>query len=77
MTIEPGDSSGGVGAGGDDGTWTPADALDDAVRVLEVFAGIAVVGAAVLAPFALLGLGAGFAARGMRRRRREQALEAG
>jgi hypothetical protein len=77
VTIEPGDSSGGVGAGGDDGTWTPADALDDAVRVLEVFAGVAVVGAAVLAPFALLGLGAGFAARGMRRRRREQALEAG
>ena len=77
VTIEPADSSGGVGAGGDDGTWTPADALDDAVRVLEVFAGVVVVGAAVLAPFALLGLGAGFAARGMRRRRREQALEAG
>jgi len=75
VTIEPGDSSGGVAGGGDDGAWTPADALNDAVRVLEVFAGVAVVGVAVLAPFALLGLGAGFAAR--RRRRREQALEAG
>ncbi len=77
VTIEPGDSSGGVGGGGDDGAWTPGDALNDAVRVLEVFAGVAVVGVAVLSPFALLGLGAGFAARGARRRRREQALEAG
>jgi hypothetical protein len=74
VTIEPGTSSGGVG-GASDGKWTPGDALDDAVRVLEVFAGVALVGVAVLAPFALLGLGAGFAARGVRRRRREQALE--
>ena len=77
VTIEPGEASGGVGGGGNDGTWTPGDALDDAVRVLEVFAGVAVVGIAVLAPLALLGLAAGFAARGARRRRREQALEAG
>ena len=77
VTIEPGGASGGVGGGGNDGAWTPGDALNDAVRVLEVFAGVAVVGVAVLAPFALLGLRAGFAARGARRRRREQALEAG
>ena len=77
MTIERGGASGGVRAAGNDGAWTPGDALDDAVRVLEVFAGVAVVGVAVLAPLALLGLAAGFAARGARRRRREQALEAG
>ena len=62
VTIEPGEASGGVGGGGNDGAWTPGDALDDAVRVLEVFAGVAVVGIAVLAPLALLGLAAGFAA---------------
>jgi hypothetical protein len=77
VTIEPGSSGAVFGSSGDDGTWTPGDAVGDAVRVLEVFAGVAVVGAAVLGPFALLGLGAGFAARGVRRRRREQALEAG
>jgi hypothetical protein len=77
VTIEPGSSGGVVGSSGDGGAWTPGDAVGDAVRVLEVFAGVAVVGVAVLAPFALLGFGAGFAARGVRRRRREQALEAG
>jgi hypothetical protein len=76
VTIEPGSASGGAGASSDS-QWTPGDALDDAVRVLEVFAGIGVVGIAVLAPFALLGLSAGFVSRGVRRRRREQALEAG
>jgi hypothetical protein len=77
VTIEPGDSSGGASGGSSDGAWTPGDALDDAVRVLEVCAGVALVGAAVLLPFALLGLGAGIASRGVRRRRREQALETG
>jgi Domain of unknown function (DUF4349) len=74
VTVEPNGSSGGATGGG---KWTPGDALDDAVRVLEVFAGVALVGAAVLAPFLLLGFGAAFGARGMRRRRREQALETG
>ena len=58
VTIEPGDGSGGGGGGGNGGAWTPGDALDDAVRVLEVFAGVALVGVAVLAPLALLGLAA-------------------
>ncbi len=57
------------------GAWTPGDALGDAVRVLEVAAGVALVGLAVLAPLALLGALAAFAARSTRRRRREGALE--
>jgi hypothetical protein len=61
---------------GDTGGWTPGDALRDAVRVLEVAAGVALVGLAVLAPFALLGLLSVLAARALRRRRREDALDA-
>lgn len=56
------------------GAWTPADALSDAGRVLEVAAGFAVVAGAVLVPFALLGALAAAAARLTRRRRREAAL---
>jgi hypothetical protein len=55
------------------GAWTPRDAARDAARVLEVAAGIALVVAAVLAPFALLAL-LGVAVRRGRRRRRESAL---
>ena len=57
------------------GAWTPGDALGDAVRVLEVAAGVALVGLAVLTPLALFGALAAFAARSTRRRRREGALE--
>jgi hypothetical protein len=60
---------------GGTGGWTPEDALHDAVRVLEVAAGVALVGLAVLLPFALLGALGGLAARATRRRRREQALD--
>ena len=59
----------------DDGRWTPGDALRDAVRVLEVAAGIAVIVLALLIPLALL---AGLAALGSRmlgHRRRERALD--
>jgi hypothetical protein len=57
------------------GTWTPGDAARDALRVLEVVAGIGLVVAAVLVPFAVLGLlGAG--AQRLRRRRRESVLRA-
>jgi hypothetical protein len=63
------------GAGGGLGTWTPGDAARDALRVLEVGAGVALVLAAVLAPFALLGL-VGLGARRARRRRREAVLRA-
>jgi hypothetical protein len=59
----------------DDGRWTPADALRDAGRVLEVAAGVALILLAVALPLALLaGLGAA-GARLAGRRRRERALD--
>jgi hypothetical protein len=57
------------------GSWSPGDAARDAVRVLEVSAGVALVGLAVLVPLALLGAAAGLAAGTYRRRRREAALQ--
>ena len=63
-------------AGDDDsGAWTPADAFDDALRVLEVAAGVALLAAAVLLPVALIWLLAWLARRGISRRRRERALD--
>ena len=63
-------------AGDDDsGAWTPADAFDDALRVLEVAAGVALLAAAVLLPVALIWLLAWLARRGVSRRRRERALD--
>jgi hypothetical protein len=56
------------------GSWSPGDAAHDAVRVLEVSAGVALVGLAGLVPLALLGAAAGLAAGAYRRRRREAAL---
>lgn len=63
--------------GGDDdeGAWTPGDAFDDALRVLEVAAGVALIAAAVLLPLALIWLLAWLARRGVTRRRRERALD--
>ncbi|HEY4096515.1 MAG TPA: DUF4349 domain-containing protein [Baekduia sp.] len=57
------------------GAWTPGDALHDAGRVLEVAGGVAVIALAVLGPLAILALLAWFAARTLRRRRRETALD--
>jgi Domain of unknown function (DUF4349) len=63
-------------AGGEDeGAWTPGDAFDDAVRVLEVAAGVVVIAAAVLMPFALVWLLGWLARRAVVRRRRERALD--
>jgi hypothetical protein len=56
------------------GSWSPGDAAHDALRVLEVAAGVALIGLAVLVPLAVLGTAAGFAAGALRRRRREAAL---
>jgi hypothetical protein len=64
-----------AGAGAGDGEWTPGDALDDAMRVLEVAVGIGLIALAVALP---LGLIAGLAVIGSRaagRRRRERALD--
>ena len=59
----------------DEGAWTPGDAFDDALRVLEVVAGVALIAAAVLLPLALIWLLAWLARRGVTRRRRERALD--
>jgi Domain of unknown function (DUF4349) len=60
----------------EDDNWTPGDAANDAVRVLEVAAGIALIVLAIALPLALLGGLAALAARWTRRRRREHALDA-
>ena len=59
----------------DDGRWTPGDALDDSLRVLEVAAGIAVIALAIALPLALLAAIAAGGARLARGRRRERALD--
>jgi Domain of unknown function (DUF4349) len=59
----------------DEGAWTPADAFDDALRVLEVTAGVAVIAAAVLMPLALAWLLGWLGRRAVVRRRRERALD--
>jgi hypothetical protein len=69
VSIEARDGADGVG------TWTPGDAARDALRVLEVGAGVVLVAGAVLLPFLLLALLAA-GARRARRRRREAALGA-
>jgi hypothetical protein len=56
------------------GPWTPGDAAHDALRVLEVSAGVALIALAVLLPLTLVGAAGGFAAVAVRRRRREAAL---
>lgn len=63
----------GTGHGG--GGWTPRDAAHDALRVLEVAAGVLLIALAVTVPLGLLALPALFGARAARRRRREHALD--
>lgn len=70
VTIDS-DSRAGTGGG-----WTPRDALNDAVRILEVIAGVLLVSLAVLLPLGLLAGLAVFGGRIARRRQREQALDA-
>lgn len=60
----------------DDGGFTPGAAIDDAGRLLAVTAGVAVIAAAALVPLALLAACTWPLARALRRRRREQALDA-
>jgi hypothetical protein len=64
-------------AGGEDdeGAWTPGDAFDDALRLLEVAAGVALLAAAVLLPITLLWLLGWLGRRAVIRRRRERALD--
>jgi hypothetical protein len=67
LAVEPGSQQGG-------GAWTPGDALDDALGVLTVTLGVLVVALSVFLPLTLLGGLGAVAARGVRRRRRDQAL---
>jgi ABC-type phosphate/phosphonate transport system permease subunit len=57
------------------GGWTPRDAWHDALRVLEVAAGIALIAFAVALPLVLLGAPAWIATRRLTQRRRERALD--
>jgi hypothetical protein len=68
-----GDGASGGGAGG--GDWTPRDAAGDALRVIEVLAGVALVALAVLVPLGLITAAVLLVVRSARRRRRESALD--
>ena len=72
LTVRGVEDAGGGTGGGD---WSPADAANDAVRVLEVMAGVALIALAVLVPLGLLGAGVALGARSARRRDRERALD--
>jgi hypothetical protein len=75
LTVRGGGDNGGATGGG--GHWTPGDAAGDALRVLEVLAGVTLIGLAVLLPAGLIGLAAALGLRLGRRRRREAALDPG
>jgi hypothetical protein len=76
VTLVADRSAGAPGTEDDDESWTPGDAAHDALRVLEVIAGVALIAAAIAIPLALLGLLAALTLRHTRRRRREHALDA-
>ena len=63
-------------AAGEDDRWSPGDAAKDALRVLEVVAGVVLVALAAALPLALLVLLGILAARWSTRRGRERALDA-
>jgi hypothetical protein len=60
----------------DSAGWTPGDALDDAVRILEFSAGVLLVAGALLLPVGLVALLVWLALRQAAQRRRERALDA-
>lgn len=72
LTVRGTGDGAGAGAGGD---WTPGDAAGDAVRVLEVLAGVLLIALAVLLPAGLLAAAIVVGVRFSRRRRREGALD--
>ncbi|MEA2154899.1 MAG: hypothetical protein QOE11_1039 [Solirubrobacteraceae bacterium] len=73
LTVRGVKGSGGGATGS--GHWSPGDAARDALRVLEVMAGVALVTLAIAVPLGLLGLAIALTARGLRRRGRERALD--
>jgi hypothetical protein len=76
VTLVADAGAGPAGTEEDDGVWSPGDAADDALRVLEVIAGVVLVALAVLVPLALIVLPVWLAARWGARRGRERALDA-
>jgi Domain of unknown function (DUF4349) len=72
LTVRGGGERGATGGGG---RWTPGDAAGDAVRVLEVLAGVVLIGLAVAVPGGLIALAIALAVRQGRRRRRDAALD--
>lgn len=70
LRIESGATTGGEAGGG----WGIDDALDEAGHILTIAAGVTLIGLAILAPLALLGLLGGLARRRWVRSRREQVL---
>ena len=67
------DRSAGAAAG--DSEWTPGDALDDAMRVLEVAVGVGLIALAVALPLGLIAALGAIGSRAAGRRRRERALD--
>jgi Domain of unknown function (DUF4349) len=59
----------------DGGAWTPGDAWHDALRLLEVIAGVLVIAAAIALPLLVAWLLGWLGRRGYTRRRRERALD--
>jgi hypothetical protein len=76
VTLVADRSAGAPGITEDDGSWTPGDAARDALRVLEVIAGGALIAGAIALPLLLVGLLTATGMRFTRRRRREHALDA-
>jgi len=70
-----GDGSRSGDGDGEGGGWSTGDAARDALRVLEVSAGVLLIALAVAAPLALLAGLAALGVRSGRRRRRESALD--
>jgi hypothetical protein len=62
-------------AGEADGGWSINDALDDALRVLEVVVGVTLIMLAIAVPIAIVALATWIAARAWVRGRRERALD--
>jgi hypothetical protein len=71
VTLKATRGASGAAAGG----WTPGDAFHDALRVLEVLAGVLVIAGAVLLPLLIAAVLGWLARRGVTRRRRERALD--
>jgi hypothetical protein len=68
-------TSEGAGTSDDDDGWSFGDALEDAGKVLEVGAGVALISAAVLLPLAIIAAIAYFVVSAANRRARERALD--